>query len=219
MLGFPSSALPTYSTGPAASSDHPLPAAATKSSTADAVLRRHNVRVLGQGKPPLLLCNGFGYNQRLWQYVTTALVVQHQVILFDHVGSGESEVHAYDPRKYASLQGYVQDLIEICQVLNLREAILVGHSVGASIAMLAAIQAPTHFSKVVLLTPSPCYINEPGYYGGFERENLERPMFEPWLKLGSRCDRKEQDGLECGAMSPSYMSIPFLSLAQIRGRT
>ncbi|RZK22110.1 MAG: alpha/beta hydrolase [Hymenobacter sp.] len=138
------------------------------------VLRRNKVRVIGHGKPPLLLCNGFGYNQRLWNYLTAVLAVQHQVILFDHVGSGESDRQAYDAQKYSSLQGYAHDVIEICQALNLRDVVLVGHSVGATIAMLAASQAPGHFAKVVLLTPSPCYINEPGYYGGFERENLQQ---------------------------------------------
>ena len=140
------------------------------------VLRRNNVHVIGHGKPPLLLCNGFGYNQHMWHYVTTALAVQHQVILFDHVGSGGSDLQAYDAQRYDSLAGYAQDVVEICQALDLRQAVLVGHSVGASIAMLAAIAAPEHFKKVVLLTPSPCYINEQGYYGGFERENLQQVL-------------------------------------------
>ena len=136
------------------------------------VLKRHSVRVIGQGKPPMLLCNGFGCTQHIWHYLITALAVQHQVIVFDYVGSGESDLSAYSPQKYATLAGYAQDVVEICQALNLREAILVGHSVGATIAMLAANQAPQHFAKVVLLAPSPCYINEPGYYGGFERADL-----------------------------------------------
>lgn len=136
------------------------------------VLQRHSVRIIGQGKPPMLLCNGFGCSQRIWHYLTTALAVRHQVIVFDYVGSGESDLGAYSLQKYATLAGHAQDVVEICQALNLREVILIGHSVGATIAMLAAIQAPQHFAKVVLLTPSPCYINEPGYYGGFERTNL-----------------------------------------------
>lgn len=136
------------------------------------VLQRHSVRVIGQGKPPMLLCNGFGCTQHIWRYLTAALAVQYQVIVFDYVGSGESDMSAYDPQKYAALTAYAQDVVEICQVLDLRDAILVGHSVGATIAMLAAIQAPQHFAKVVLLAPSPYYINEPGYYGGFERADL-----------------------------------------------
>lgn len=136
------------------------------------VLQRHGVRIIGQGKPAIMLCNGFGCTQHIWRYLTAALAIQYQVIVFDYVGSGESDLSAYSSQKYATLAGYAQDVVEICQALELREAILVGHSVGATIAMLAAIQAPQHFAKAVLLAPSPCYINEPGYYGGFERADL-----------------------------------------------
>jgi len=94
------------------------------------------------------------------------------VVLFEHVGSGGSDRQAYDAQKYDRLDGYVQDMLEICRALHLREAVPVGHSVGAIISLLAASVAPEHFGQVVLLTPSPCYSNEPGYYGGFERENL-----------------------------------------------
>ena len=144
--------------------------------TSSEVLRRNNVRIIGQGSRTLLLCNGFGYNQRLWDHLAPTLAAQYRVVLFDHVGSGESDRQAYDARKYDQLEGYAHDLVEICQALHLREAVLVGHSVGATIAMLAASEAPEHFSQVVLLTPSPCYINEPGYYGGFERENLQQVL-------------------------------------------
>lgn len=155
----------------------PVPATATVAPPMDEaqrrhVLKRHSVRVIGQNKPPMLLCNGFGCTQRIWQYLTPALAVQYQVIVFDYVGSGASDVSAYTSQKYATLAGYAQDVLEICQALDLRETILVGHSVGASIAMLAAIRGPQHFAKAVLLAPSPYYINEPGYYGGFERADL-----------------------------------------------
>ncbi|HET9505811.1 MAG TPA: alpha/beta hydrolase [Hymenobacter sp.] len=140
------------------------------------ILRRNNVRLMGQGPRTLVLCNGFGYNQRLWHHLAPALAAQHRVVLFDHVGSGESNRQAYDPQKYDSLQGYAHDLIEICAALELREAVLIGHSVGAIIALLAASAAPRYFGRVVLLTPSPCYVNEPGYYGGFERENLQQVL-------------------------------------------
>ncbi|MGI4739798.1 MAG: alpha/beta fold hydrolase [Janthinobacterium lividum] len=120
----------------------------------------------------MLLCNGFGCTQRIWHYLTKALSVHYQVIVFDYVGSGESDFSAYSSQKYGTLAGYAQDVVEICEALDLRDVILVGHSVGASIAMLAAIQAPARFAKLVLLAPSPCYINEPGYYGGFERADL-----------------------------------------------
>jgi sigma-B regulation protein RsbQ len=158
------------STGqPLTTSDQPL-----QPSHREEVMRRNNVRIVGQGKPPLLLCNGFGYNQRVWQSLVTALAQDHQVILFDHVGTGASDLAAYDADKYAGLMGYAQDLLDICRVLDLQQAVLLGHSVGAMIALLAASQAPAHFAKVVLLTPSPCYLNEPGYYGGYERADIEQ---------------------------------------------
>lgn len=163
-----------YSTQLPSTPEYPLSTAASSMTAAHRrqVLERHSVRVIGHGKPPMLLCNGFGCTQQIWQYLTTALAVHHQVIVFDYVGSGASDLSAYSPQKYATLAGYAQDVVEICQALDLREAIVMGHSVGATIAMLTAIEAPQHFAKVVLLAPSPCYINEPGYYGGFERADM-----------------------------------------------
>jgi sigma-B regulation protein RsbQ len=136
------------------------------------VLQRNHVRVIGQGKPPLLLCNGFGCSQHIWDYLLPTLASTHQVICFDQVGTGESDLRAYDPLKYATLAGYAQDVVEICQVLDLRDVVLVGHSAGAMIGLLAAVQAPHYFAKAVLLAASPCYVNEPGYYGGFERADV-----------------------------------------------
>ncbi|MGI4884032.1 MAG: alpha/beta fold hydrolase [Janthinobacterium lividum] len=149
----------------------PLPPLPTPSPAT--VLARNAVQVLGHGKPPLLLCNGFSCSQTVWHHFVAALGVHHQVILFDHVGSGASDPDAYDPLKYGTLAGYAQDVVEICQALELRGAVIMGHSVGATIALLAAAQAPEHFAKAVLLAPSPCYLNRPGYYGGFERTDLD----------------------------------------------
>lgn len=142
--------------------------------TKQQVLARNQVRIIGHGKPPLLLCNGFGYTQRVWQSLATALAHDHQVILFEHVGVDGADPAAYDADKYAHLAGYAQDVLDICRVLELEQAVLLGHSVGATIALLAASQAPAYFAKVVLLTPSPCYLNQPGYYGGYEREAIEQ---------------------------------------------
>jgi sigma-B regulation protein RsbQ len=147
--------------------------------TKQQVLARNHVRLIGHNKPPLLLCNGIGYTQRVWQTLATALAHDYQVILFDHVGVGESDATAYDASKYAHLAGYAQDVLDICRVLELKQTVLVGHSVGATIALLAASQAPAYFAKVVLLTPSPCYLNQPGYYGGYERAEIEQLLALP----------------------------------------
>jgi sigma-B regulation protein RsbQ len=169
MLNFTSATL--LSPEPAAL---PLAAQPRELLTKQQVLARNHVRIVGHGKQPLLLCNGFGYNQRVWQPLVTALAQDHQVILFDHVGTGGSDVAAYDADKYAHLAGYAQDMLDICRVLELKQAVLLGHSVGAMIALLAASQTPAYFAKVVLLTPSPCYLNDPGYYGGYERADIEQ---------------------------------------------
>jgi sigma-B regulation protein RsbQ len=142
----------------------------------DIVVRRHSVRVIGEGPQTLLFCNGFGCSQQIWRYVTTPLANRHRVVLFDYVGTGESDPLAYNPQEYSSLARHAQDLIEICRVLALREVVLVGHSLGATIAMLAANQAPCYFSRCVLLTASPCYLNKPGYYGGLALEDVNQML-------------------------------------------
>ena len=114
-------------------------ASGMQESAAHEVLRRNSVRVIGEGKPTIFLCHGFGCNQQIWHYLTTPLAARYQLVLFDHVGAGESDIQAYDPVKYASLDGYAQYIVEICQALKLQEVVIVGHSVGAMIAMLAVI--------------------------------------------------------------------------------
>lgn len=154
-----------------------LAADLTSDSAAQAVLRRHHVQVLGAGRP-LLFCNGFNCTQQVWHYLTQALAAHYQLILFDQLGVGQSDLSAYDPQRYATLDGYAQDVVAICQALHLREVVLVGHSAGGTIAMLAAIQAPAYITATVLLNISPHFLNEPGYYGGFERPDLLQVMAE-----------------------------------------
>jgi sigma-B regulation protein RsbQ len=153
----------------------PLPTvpatALTTDSAAQAVLRRHNVQVLGAGRP-LLFCNGFNCTQQVWHWLAPLLRDHYQLILFDQMGVGNSDCAAYDPQQYATLNGYAQDVVAICHALQLPEVVLVGHSAGATIALLAAIQAPASVTATVLLNLSPHFLNEPGYYGGFERSDI-----------------------------------------------
>lgn len=141
-------------------------------SAAQATLKRHHVRVLGTGRSTLLFCNGYNCSQLVWNYLTPALAAQHRLVLFDQMGTGESDVTAYEPQKYDTLRGYAQDVVEICQALDLREVTIVGHSEGATVALLAVIQAPQYFTKAVLIAASPCHLNRPGYYGGFEEADM-----------------------------------------------
>lgn len=141
-------------------------------------IQRNNVQQLrhvNQHAPVLLYAHGFGCNQEVWQLLTPAFSSTHRQILFDYVGSGSSDARAFDPDRYGSLQGYVQDLIEVCDALGLSNNVtFVGHSVSCSIGILASIQRPELFSQMILVGPSPCFLNDPpDYRGGFEREDLE----------------------------------------------
>jgi sigma-B regulation protein RsbQ len=120
----------------------------------------------------MLFAHGYGCDQNMWRFITPAFEKDYKIILFDHVGFGNSDVSGYSTQKYHSLQGYANDMLEICHELKLQNIIFVGHSVSAMIGVLAAIKEPTLFQKLVLIGPSPRYINEPGYTGGFTREGV-----------------------------------------------
>lgn len=137
------------------------------------ILTRNNVRVLGTGQTTMIFAHGFGCDQSMWRLVSPAFEADYRVVLFDHVGAGHSDVTAYDPSKYARLEGYAEDILEICQALDLRDSIFVGHSVSAMMGVLAAIAGREHFSRLVLVAPSPCYINSDDYIGGFERKDID----------------------------------------------
>lgn len=139
------------------------------------ILLRNNVQVKGRGGPVLIYGNGFGCNQTMWHCITPAFEATHTQILFDYVGTGKSDMCAFDAQRYAHLEGYAQDLLEVCEALNLHhEVTFVGHSVSCSIGLLACLKRPALFKQLVLLGPSPCFLNHPpDYLGGFEREDLE----------------------------------------------
>jgi sigma-B regulation protein RsbQ len=137
------------------------------------VTRRNNVRVSGRGAQPLLFAHGFGCDQRMWRLVAPAFEDTHRVVLFDHVGAGQSDASAYDRNKYATLEGYAADVLEICRELALTDVIFVGHSVSAMIGVLAARQDPDRFAALVLVGPSPRYIDDADYVGGFSRQDIE----------------------------------------------
>lgn len=142
--------------------------------TAAEVIKRNNIKQTGQGKTTLLMAHGFGCDQRIWRFLQPLICEGYQQILFDYVGSGQSELAAYSVQRYQDLQGYAQDLIEIMQVLDLQNVVLVGHSVSAMIAMLAAKAMPERIDSLVMICPSPCFLNHPpDYIGGFEPADLQ----------------------------------------------
>ena len=115
----------------------------------------------------MIFAHGFGCDQNMWRFVAPAFAEDHRIILFDHVGAGGSDLAAYDAARYSTLAGYADDVVEICRELSLQDAIFVGHSVSAMIGVLAAARAPEAIGALVLVGPSPRYIDDEGYVGGF----------------------------------------------------
>lgn len=136
-------------------------------------IKRNNVTLLGKGTRPMIFAHGFGCDQNMWRFVYPSFEDKYKVILFDHVGAGKSDCSSYDSEKYSSLEGYADDVLDICEELLLKDVIFVGHSVSAMIGILAAIKEPKYFSELVLIGPSPCYINDGNYIGGFNRSDIE----------------------------------------------
>ncbi len=135
---------------------------------------RNNVVV--DGRPdgrPMIFAHGFGCDQNMWRHVWPAFAGDHRVVLFDHVGAGGSDASAYDRERYGSLHGYADDVLEICRELDLHDVVFVGHSVSAMVGVLAAAAEPERFARLVLVGPSPRYIDDAGYTGGFSREDVE----------------------------------------------
>jgi sigma-B regulation protein RsbQ len=138
------------------------------------ILERNNVHVSGRGKQPMLFAHGFGCDQNMWRFVAPAFEADYKIVLFDYVGAGKSDLRAYDPRRYGDLRGYAQDVLDVCEALDLRDVIFVGHSVSGMIGVLAALQQPERFARLVMVGPSPRYINDPPeYVGGFNRTDIE----------------------------------------------
>jgi sigma-B regulation protein RsbQ len=138
------------------------------------VLERNNVSLSGPvGGRPMLFAHGFGCDQQMWRYVAPAFADEYRVVLFDHVGAGGSDHSAYSRSKYGTLHGYAEDVLEISRELELHDVVFVGHSVSGVIGVLAAAQEPARFGKLVLVGPSPRYMDDEGYVGGFSREDID----------------------------------------------
>ena len=137
------------------------------------VLARHNINVTGRtDAQPMLFAHGFGCDQNMWRDVAPNFSDDFRVILFDHVGAGGSDLAASDAEKYASLDGYAADVVEIYRQLDLRNVIVVGHSVSAMIRVLAARSEPDRFDKLVLVGPSPRHLDDDSYRGGFSASDI-----------------------------------------------
>ena len=137
------------------------------------LIEKHNVRVSGRGDQAMVFAHGFGCDQNMWRFVAPAFEDQFRVVLFDHIGAGNSDLSAYERTRHSTLHGYAQDVSAICEELEVESGVFVGHSVSAMIGMLASIRNPRLFTKLVLVGPSPCYINDGDYVGGFTRPQID----------------------------------------------
>lgn len=135
--------------------------------------QRNNVHVQGAGSSTMIFSHGFGCDQNMWRFMAPTFAQRYRVVTFDLVGSGKSDLSAYDPAKYDSLSGYADDLLEIVATYATGPVLFVGHSVSAMIGLLADVRAPGTFAAHMMLGPSPCYINDGDYVGGFTRADID----------------------------------------------
>ncbi|GAA4682703.1 alpha/beta fold hydrolase [Streptomyces youssoufiensis] len=138
------------------------------------ILRRNNVTVAGNPQgPTVVLAHGFGCDQNMWRLTVPALADAYRLVLFDYVGCGRSDLTAFSEERYASLKGYARDVVEVCEALDLRDATFVGHSVSSMVGVLAAETAPERIGSLVMVAPSPRYVDDEGYHGGFSAQDID----------------------------------------------
>lgn len=156
------------------------------------IMLRNNVRIFGEGEKTIIFAHGFGCDQNIWKYVTPHFTSEYRIILFDYVGSGKSDIKAYQPERYKTLHGYAQDLREILEALQVDSAVFIGHSVSGMIGVLTSIQRPDLFKCLIMIGPSPRYLNdEPEYFGGFNDNDVKEILdimemnFVGWASLNA----------------------------------
>ncbi|WP_343218295.1 alpha/beta fold hydrolase [Halomonas sp. McH1-25] len=161
------------------------------------VLLRNNVKVTGHGTQAMIFAAGFGCDQNMWRFVAPSFADDYRIVLFDYVGAGQSDLSAYTSERYASLDGYAQDVLDVLAALDIRRAIFIGHSVSGMIGLLASIREPERFERLVMVGPSPCYLNHPpDYMGGFEQSAL----------IGLLAMMEKNDLGWAGFLAPTIMS-------------
>ncbi len=137
------------------------------------IFQRNNINILGSGSKTILFAHGYGCDQIMWRFVTPAFQEDYRVVLFDLVGAGKSDLSQYSREKYGTLNGYAEDILEIIDAVSDAPVVFVGHSVSAMFGVLAAIKRPSAFERLVLVGPSPCYINDGDYVGGFTKDDID----------------------------------------------
>jgi sigma-B regulation protein RsbQ len=137
------------------------------------IYQRHNINILGTGAKMLVFAHGFGCDQNMWRFVVPEFERDYRIVLFDHIGAGRSDISQYSRERYATLRGYADDVLQIIDAVGGAPVIFTGHSVSAMIGVLAALRAPEKFERLVLIGPSPCYIDDAEYSGGFSRTDID----------------------------------------------
>jgi sigma-B regulation protein RsbQ len=177
------------------------------------VLIRNNVKVFGRGTQPMLFAHGFGCDQNMWRFITPAFEDEYRIVLFDYVGAGKSDLAAYDAARYANLDGYADDVLDVCHALDLEGVVFVGHSVSSMVGVLAANREPDRFDRLIMIGPSPRYVNDSGYVGGFERSDIDGLLetmdknYIGWANYLAPAIMKNPDRPELGAeLTESFCS-------------
>lgn len=191
------------------------------------VLHRNHVQCFGPADaPPMLLAHGFGCDQSMWRFVVPDLARDHRVVVFDYVGSGRSDGSHFDAARYSSLAGYARDVLDIVEALDLRRVTFVGHSVSSMMGVLASIAAPERFARLVLVGPSPCYVDHPPYVGGFSRADIDGLLqlmdsnFMGWANLLAPTVARGADHPEVAAeLTESFCSTDPLFLRRFAEST
>ena len=191
-------------------------------SRAAEVRRRNHVMDSATSAQPMLFAHGFGCDQNMWRFVTPAFAADYRIVTFDYAGHGGSDRSSYDPARYASLNGFADDILDIVHALDLRDVILVAHSVSSMIGVLAINRAPDRFSQLVMVGPSPRYINDPpDYVGGFERTDIEGlldMMDKNYIGWADACPHHREESrsprAERGASDRSFCSTDPLIARQ-----
>ncbi|WP_030346876.1 alpha/beta fold hydrolase [Streptomyces sp. NRRL S-1022] len=190
------------------------------------IARRNNVTVTGNpdGRP-VVLAHGFGCDQNMWRLTVPALAEEYRVVLFDYVGSGRSDASAFSEDRYSSLDGYARDVTDVCEALDLRDAVFVGHSVSAMIGVLAADRAPERLGALVMVAPSPCYIDDEGYRGGFSAEDIDELLsslesnYLGWSAAMAPVIMGNEDRPELGAELKNSFCATDPDMARVFART
>lgn len=142
------------------------------------ILLRNNVTILGKGKQTIVFGHGFGCSQEIWKYMIPSFLETYRVVLFDYVGSGKSDCAAYKEERYGNLYGYAKDLIEVLEAIKEEPVIFIGHSVSSMIGLLASIEKPQYFKRLIMIGPSARYMNDlPDYYGGFDDKDIDELLY------------------------------------------